>query len=40
MVTKNLYLIGGNVALNYGSWNNIKPTVDVYGALTKILLLE
>ena len=36
MVTKKpLFNFGGNVALNYGSWNNIKPTVDVYGALTK-----
>ncbi len=37
MVTKKpLFNFGGNIALNYGSWNNIKPTIDIYGGLTKI----
>ena len=36
MVTKKpLFNFGGNIALNYGSWNNIKPTIDIYGALSK-----
>lgn len=36
MVTKKpQFNFGGNIALNYGSWNNIKPTVDFYGAMTK-----
>lgn len=36
MVTKKpLFNQGGNISLNYGSWDNIKPTVDVYGALSK-----
>ena len=36
MVTKKpLFNFGGNIALNYGSWNNIKPTIDIYGGLTK-----
>lgn len=36
MVTKKpLFNFGGNIALNYGSWNNVKPTIDIYGALSK-----
>lgn len=36
MVTKKpLFNFGGNIALNYGSWNNLKSTADIYGALTK-----
>ncbi len=36
MVTKKpLFNFGGSASLNYGSWNNIKPTIDVYGGLTK-----
>ena len=36
MVTKKpLFNFGGNIALNYGSWNNVKPTIDIYGGLTK-----
>lgn len=36
MVTKKpLFNSGGNISLNYGSWNNIKPTIDIYGALSK-----
>lgn len=36
MVTKKpLFNFGGNAAFNYGSWNTIKPTLDIYGALTK-----
>lgn len=36
MVTKKpLFNFGGNVTLNYGSWNNIKPTIDIYSGITK-----
>lgn len=36
MITKKpLFRNGGTVALSYGSWNNTKPSVDVYGALSK-----
>lgn len=36
MVTKKpQFNFGGNLALNYGSWNNIKPTIDLYGGLTR-----
>ena len=36
MVTKKpLFNFGGNIGLNYGSWNSIKPTIDIYGGLTK-----
>lgn len=36
MVTKKpLFNFGGNIAINYGSWNNVKPTIDIYGALSK-----
>ncbi len=36
MVTKKpLFNSGGSTSLNYGSWNLIKPTIDIYGALSK-----
>lgn len=36
MITKKpLFNFGGNLALNYGSWNSIKPTLDIYTGLTK-----
>lgn len=36
MVTKKpLFNFGGSASINYGSWNSIKPTLDIYGALTK-----
>ncbi len=36
MITKKpLFNQGGNISLNAGSWNNFKPTLDVYGALSK-----
>lgn len=36
MITKKpKFNFGGNVGLNAGSWNSYKPTVDVYGPLSK-----
>lgn len=36
LVTKKpKYEFGGEVGINYGSFNTIKPTLDVYGALNK-----
>lgn len=36
MVTKKpLFNFGGNISLNYGSWNNVKPTIDIYTGITK-----
>ncbi|MBP7172913.1 MAG: TonB-dependent siderophore receptor [Cloacibacterium sp.] len=36
MITKKpLFNQGGNISLNAGSWNNYKPTIDIYGALSK-----
>lgn len=36
MITKKpKFNFGGNIGLNGGSWNSYKPTVDVYGPLSK-----
>ncbi|MDY0932033.1 TonB-dependent receptor [Chryseobacterium sp. CFBP8996] len=36
MITKKpRFDFGGSVSLNAGSWNSYKPTVDIYGPLTK-----
>lgn len=36
MVTKKpRFNFGGSIGLNAGSWNSYKPTVDIYGPLTK-----
>lgn len=36
MVTKKpLFNFGGSASLNFGSWNLIKPSIDIYGALSK-----
>ena len=36
MITKKpRFDFGGSVGLNAGSWNSYKPTVDIYGPLTK-----
>jgi iron complex outermembrane receptor protein len=36
MITKKpKFNFGGNVGLNAGSWNSYKPTVDIYGPLSK-----
>ncbi|MCS3530463.1 TonB-dependent siderophore receptor [Chryseobacterium sp. JUb7] len=36
MITKKpKFNFGGNIGLNAGSWNSYKPTVDIYGPLSK-----
>jgi iron complex outermembrane receptor protein len=36
MITKKpRFNFGGSVGLNAGSWNSYKPTVDIYGPLSK-----
>ena len=36
MITKKpRFNFGGSAAINYGSWNTVKPTIDFYGPLSK-----